>query len=80
VTRLAEARARPGKQRDLDASAALGMESIDLAETLDSNTGADHLRDLYLRLKPHSTVPAVREFLERAKGAQLFGDLAVAEQ
>ena len=67
VTRLAEARARPGKQRDLDAAAALGMESIDLAETLDSNTGADHLRDLYLRLKPHSTAPAVREFLERAK-------------
>ncbi len=67
VTRLAEARARPGKQRDLDAAAALGMESIDLAETLDSNTGADHLRDLYLHLKPHSTVPAVREFLERAK-------------
>jgi len=66
VTRLAEARARPGKQRDLDAAAVLGMESIDLAETLDSNTGADHLRDLYLRLKPHGTVPAVREFLERA--------------
>ena len=68
VTRLAEARARPGKQRDLDASAALGMESIDLAETLDSNTGADHLRGLYLRLKPHGTVRAVREFMERAKG------------
>jgi tetratricopeptide (TPR) repeat protein len=70
VTRLAEARARPGKQRDLDAAAALGMESIDLAETLDSNTGADHLRDLYLHLKPHGTVPAVREFLERAKGLE----------
>jgi len=70
VTRLAEARARPGKQRDLDAAAALGMESIDLAETLDSNTGAGHLRDLYLHLKPHGTVPAVREFLERAKGLE----------
>jgi hypothetical protein len=51
----------------LDAAAALGMESIDLTETLDSNTGTGHLRDLYLRLKPHGTVSAVREFLERAK-------------
>lgn len=32
TTLLAHARARPGKQRDLDAAAGLGMESIDLAE------------------------------------------------
>ncbi len=68
VTRLADARTRPGKQRDLDAAAGLGMQSIDLAENLDSNTGADHLRDLYSRLQPHGKVPAVRDFLERARG------------
>ncbi|MGH4007824.1 MAG: hypothetical protein ACRDTH_06625 [Pseudonocardiaceae bacterium] len=68
TTRLADARARPGKQRDLDAAAGLGMQSIDLAESLDSHTGTGHLRDLYFRMQPHATVPAVREFLERARG------------
>jgi transcriptional regulator with XRE-family HTH domain len=68
LTRLADALARPGKQRDLDAAAGLCMQSIDLAESLDSTTGADHLRDLYVRLRPHRKVPAVRDFLERARG------------
>ncbi len=68
LTQLAEARTRPGKQRDLEAAAGLGMESLDLAESLDSTRGADLLRDLYLRIKAHDTVPAVREFLERVKG------------
>ncbi|MGH3719319.1 MAG: hypothetical protein ACRDRI_10885 [Pseudonocardiaceae bacterium] len=68
VTSLADALARPGKQRDLDAAAGLGMQSIDLAESLDSTRGAGRLRDLYLRMKPHGKVPAVRDFLERARG------------
>ena len=68
LTQLAEARARPGKQCDLEAAAGLGMESLDLAESLDSTRGTDLLRDLYLRLKPYAKVPAVRDFLERAKG------------
>ncbi|MCA1606315.1 MAG: hypothetical protein LC775_12775, partial [Acidobacteria bacterium] len=68
LTRLADARARPGKQRDLDAAAELGMQSIDLAESLESNTGAGDLRELYSRLQPHMTVPAVRDFMERANG------------
>ncbi|MGH3771723.1 MAG: helix-turn-helix domain-containing protein [Pseudonocardiaceae bacterium] len=68
TTRLADALTRPGKQRDLDAAAGLGMQSIDLAETLDSTRGAGRLRDLYLRMKPHGEVPAVRDFLERARG------------
>jgi len=68
VTQLADARARPGKQHDLEAAVELGMESLDLTESLDSRRGAGHLRDLYLRLKPYGKVPAVREFLERAKG------------
>ncbi|MGH3628217.1 MAG: hypothetical protein ACRDRL_12370, partial [Sciscionella sp.] len=67
LTRLADAHARPGKQRDLDAAAGLGMQSIDLAESLESSTGAGDLRDLYSRLKPHATLPAVRDFLERAR-------------
>ena len=68
TTYLADALARPGKQRDLDAAAGLGMQSIDLAESLDSARGTGLLRDLYFRLKPHGKVPAVRDFLERAHG------------
>lgn len=44
------------------------MQSIDLAESLDSHRGADSLRDLCFRLQPHGKIPAVRDFLERAKG------------
>ncbi len=67
LTRYAEGRARPGKQRDLDAAAGLGIEAIDLAESLDSNRATTLLRGLYDQLTPHGQVPAVREFLERAK-------------
>jgi transcriptional regulator with XRE-family HTH domain/tetratricopeptide (TPR) repeat protein len=69
VTRQAEARARPGKQHDLDAAVELGMESLDLAEHLNSRLGAEPHRALCLHLQPHAQVPAVREFLERAKGS-----------
>ncbi len=68
VTLLADTLARPGKQRDLDAAAGLGMQSIDLAESLDSHAWAGHLRDLYFRMQPHGKIPAVQDFLERAKG------------
>ncbi|MGH3924883.1 MAG: hypothetical protein ACRDTT_18820, partial [Pseudonocardiaceae bacterium] len=65
---LADARTRPGRQQDLDAAAGLGMASIDLAKSLDSTLGANLLRDLCHRMTPHAKVPAVRDFLERAKG------------
>jgi DNA-directed RNA polymerase specialized sigma24 family protein len=64
---LADALTRPGKQRDLDAAAGLGMQSLDLAENLDSNTGTGHLGGLYYRMKQFTKVPAVQDFLERAK-------------
>jgi hypothetical protein len=68
IARLADALTRPGKQRDLNAAAGLGMQSLDLAESLESNTGTGHLGDLYYRMKQYPMVPAVRDFLERAKG------------
>jgi hypothetical protein len=68
LTQLADALARPGKQRDLEAAARLGMQSIDLAETLHATRGAGLLRALYVQMTPHSKVPAVRDFLERAQG------------
>ncbi|MGH3766581.1 MAG: helix-turn-helix transcriptional regulator [Pseudonocardiaceae bacterium] len=68
VTHLASALTRPGKQRDLHVAARLGMESIDLTESLDSTTGLGYLRGLYHEMKPHAKVPAVRDFLDRARG------------
>jgi hypothetical protein len=68
ITYLADARAQPGKQRDFEAAAGLGLQSLDLAENLNSTRGTALLHDLYLRMKPHDTVPAVREFLERVEG------------
>lgn len=63
----ADALARPGKQRDLEAAAHQGMTAIELAESLDSTLGVDLLRDLCHQITPHATVPAVRDFLDRAR-------------
>ncbi len=70
TTYLADARTRPGKQRDLDAAAALGMQSLDLTESLHSTRGAGLLHGLCLQMKPYHTVPAVREFLQRVEAVR----------
>jgi hypothetical protein len=44
ITHLAGTLARSGKQRALDVAAGLGMESIDLTESLDSNNGLGRMR------------------------------------
>ncbi len=64
---LADVLARPGKQRDLDAAAARGMEAIQLAENLDSTRSVGLIRNLSHQMTPHAQVPAVRDFLERAR-------------
>lgn len=66
--RLATALARPGKQRDLDAAASRGIEAITMAESLDSPRSIGLVRDLRDQMTPHATVPAVRDFLDRARG------------
>ncbi|MGH3776729.1 MAG: helix-turn-helix domain-containing protein [Pseudonocardiaceae bacterium] len=68
LTHLADALARPGKQRDLDAAADRGLAAVHLAESLTSTRGTDCLRDLYGKMQPHASVPAVGDFLERARG------------
>ncbi|MGH3849152.1 MAG: hypothetical protein ACRDRT_05535, partial [Pseudonocardiaceae bacterium] len=68
LTHLADALSRPGKQRDLDAAADRGTEAIGIAESLHSTYSIDRLGDLYRRMKPHAKVPAVGDFLERARG------------
>ncbi|MGH3797630.1 MAG: helix-turn-helix domain-containing protein [Pseudonocardiaceae bacterium] len=68
LTALADIRARPGRQRDLDAAAGLGMEAIQLVEGLDSTRSVGLIRDLHNQMVPHHKVPAVRDFLARARG------------
>ena len=60
------ARARPGKQCDLDA-AELGMEAIQLTEDVDSGRCVGLIRNLYHQLTPHATAPAGGDFLDRAR-------------
>jgi DNA-binding XRE family transcriptional regulator/tetratricopeptide (TPR) repeat protein len=64
---LADALAQPSPQRDLDAAAEHGMSAIDLAESLDSARGHNRLRDLCHQLKPYFKIPAVADFLDRAR-------------
>jgi tetratricopeptide (TPR) repeat protein len=64
---LAGVRSRPGKQRDLDVAASHGMEAIRLTETLDSPRLAGLIRNLCHEMTPHAKVPAVGDFLERAR-------------
>jgi hypothetical protein len=40
---------------------------VDLAENLTSARSADCLRDLYMQMQQHASVPAVGDFLERAR-------------
>ncbi len=67
LTYLVEVLASAGKQRDLDAAASKGMEAVHLAESLSSTLNVDRIRYLSRQLKPYAKVPAVRDFLERAK-------------
>jgi hypothetical protein len=67
LTHLADALARPGKQRDLNAAADRGVAAIELAQSLDSTLGVDLLRDLYHQMTPHAKVPAVADFLDQAR-------------
>ena len=64
---LANALTMPGKQRDLDAAVARGMEAIQIVETLDSPRSVGLIRDLGRQMAPHAKVPAVRDFVARAR-------------
>jgi len=63
----AEALARPGRQRDLEEAASRGLEAVVLADGLCSTRSTERIRDLCRQLKPHADVPAVRDFLDRAR-------------
>lgn len=66
LTHLAEALARPGPQRDLEAAAEAGEDALDLADGLNSSRSLSRIRDLHRQLAPYDDMPAVRSFVERA--------------
>jgi len=63
----AEALGRPGRQQDVEEAACRGMEAVALAEGLCSTRGRKRIGDLCTQMRPHATVPTVREFLDRAR-------------
>jgi tetratricopeptide (TPR) repeat protein len=67
LIRLAEALTHPGPQRDLDAAVEHGRAALELSENLDSTRGVDRLRDLVSQMRPHTTVPAVRDFVDHTR-------------
>jgi hypothetical protein len=67
LTHLADALARPGKQRDLDAAVDRGLAAVLLTESLASTRAIECLHELYARMQPHAPAPAVRDFLQRAR-------------
>jgi len=67
LIRLAEALTHPGPQQDLDAAAEHGRAALDLSANLDSTRGVDRLRHLVTQMRPHSKVPAVRDFVDRTR-------------
>ncbi len=80
LTQLADALARPGKQRDVEAAADRGLAAVRLAESVISTRGIDRLRDLYRQMQPYASVPAVRVGPSRRRlpgtGAGGSGDVA----
>ncbi len=65
--RHAEALTHPGPQQDLDAAVERARAALDLYKNLDSTRGVDRFRDLVDQMRPHTTVPAVRDFVERTR-------------
>jgi hypothetical protein len=64
LIRHAEALTHPGPQRDLDAAVERGRAALDLSKNPDSTQSVDCLRDLIGQMRPHTTVPAVRDFVD----------------
>lgn len=65
--RLAEALTHPGPQQNLDAAVERGKEALELSTNLNSARGVDRLRGFMSQLRPHTKVPAVRDFVDRTR-------------
>ncbi|MFI6084217.1 hypothetical protein ACIBBB_25110 [Streptomyces sp. NPDC051217] len=62
LTRRADAQCRQG---ELERACATAGQALDLTEEISSHRAAGPLHDLALRMQPHESVPAVRDFRER---------------
>jgi transcriptional regulator with XRE-family HTH domain len=67
LARLAEAHARPGRQRDLEAAAHHATAAVEIAAGVSSGRSLTRIRELTGTMASHADVPAVRDFLERAR-------------
>ncbi|MGH3694565.1 MAG: helix-turn-helix domain-containing protein [Pseudonocardiaceae bacterium] len=67
IIRHAEALTHPGSQQDLDAAVERGRAALDLSANLDSSHSVGRFRDLVDQMRPHTTVPAVRDFIDRTR-------------
>ena len=67
LIQFAAALTQPGPQRDLEAAADRGLAAVHLAEGVTSTLGIDRLRNLYLQMQPHASIPVVADFLEEAR-------------
>jgi hypothetical protein len=65
---LAETLVAPGEQQDLEAAAHHGIEAIQIAETLLSGGSTKRIQELAQQMAPHANLPAVKDFMERARG------------
>jgi hypothetical protein len=61
---LAKAHAQDG---DVEQAASVGMDAVEVAEGLRSARSIDYLRDLADRLAPYAGLPAVDDFVDRAR-------------
>jgi hypothetical protein len=68
LIRLAEALAAPGQQQDLEGAAHHGIEALQIAENLMSGGSTKRIQELAQQMEPHANLPAVRDFMERARG------------
>lgn len=67
IIRHAEALTQPGPRQDLDAAVERGRAALDLSANLDSTHSVDRFQDLVDQMRPHTTVPAVRDFVDRTR-------------
>jgi DNA-binding XRE family transcriptional regulator/tetratricopeptide (TPR) repeat protein len=67
LIRHAEALAHPGPQQDLEAAVECGRAALVLSGNLDSTQSINRVRDLVDQMRPHSKVPAVRDFVESTR-------------
>lgn len=66
LSRMSTALVQQGK---IEAACAHGDHALDLLDEINSGRGLDHVRDTVTLLAPHRNVPAVRDYLDKARNS-----------